>query len=240
MTSFAHQKLALLFLVCASCVACSKSTQPAVGDTARAGTTPSTIGAPVPTPAASALPPPVAQPSVVTPAATPSSQSGKTIHDVDVEGFVTNHYAELDPDLENLKEECGEGQDPIRSVEIKYGDVDGDGQDEALFQGFTCMSGSAGIDYAGIVKLQPNGKLVELPIAKIPEDFKGRNPFEGLRGHGRWEVKDGGFVEIYPVYKGGECEACSEGGERKFVFHWDGHQLVFDNIVDIPPEKTGN
>jgi hypothetical protein len=43
-----------------------------------------------------------------------SQISHKSIHDVDVEEFVTTHYIELDPNLESLKEECGEGQDPIR------------------------------------------------------------------------------------------------------------------------------
>jgi hypothetical protein len=237
MTNIACRNLALLFFVCAPCAACRKSTAPAVSDTPRVAVPSSAAPAPGPSVAAPAAL--STQSSVIPPATVLSAKSGKSIHDVDVEGFVTNHYSELDPDLENLKDECGEGQDPIRSVEIQYGDVDGDGQDEALYQGFTCVSGSAGVDYAGIVKLQPNGKLVELPIAKIPEDFKGRNPFEGLRGHVRWELKDGRFVEIYPVYKGDECEARSEGGERKFVFRWDGHRFVLDDIIDISPDQAG-
>ncbi len=169
-----------------------------------------------------------------------SQISHKSIQDVDVEEFVTTHYGELDPNLESLKEECAEGQDPIRSVEIQFGDVDGDRQDEALFQGFTCMSGTAGVDYSGIVKLQPNGKLVGLPIAQIPDTFKGRKPFEGLRGHLRLDIENGRFVETYPVYKGDECEACSSGGQRKFVFRWNGHEFVLDDIINVPPDQAGN
>ena len=168
----------------------------------------------------------------------PPANLNQKIRDADVEGFLSTHYAKVDGNLEDLKSQCPEGEDPIRSVEVQYGDLDGDGQEEALFQGFTCMSGSAGVDYAGIVKLQPNGKFVSLPIAKIPDTFKGRNPFEGLSGHVRWDIENGRFVEIYPVYKGDECEACSEGGERKFVFCWDGNQFALDNIVDTPPEKS--
>ena len=166
--------------------------------------------------------------------------TGKDIHHVDVEEFVTTHYVELNPNLENLKEECGEGQDPIRSVEIQYGDVDGDRQDEALFQGFTCMSGTAGVDYSGIVKLQPSGKLVGLPIAAVPDTFRGRKSFEGLRGHIRLGIENGRFVETYPVYKGDECEACSSGGQRKFVFRWNGHGFVLDDIINVPQDHAGN
>lgn len=146
----------------------------------------------------------------------------------------------MDSNLENLKDECPEGEDPIRSVDIQYGDVDGDGQEEALFQGYTCMAGTSGVDYSGIVKLQANGKLVGLPIAPAPDTFKGRKPFEGLRGHVRLDIEDGRFVEIYPVYKADECEACSEGGQRKFVFRWGGHQFILDDIMDIPSDKAGN
>ena len=146
----------------------------------------------------------------------------------------------MDSNLENLKDECPEGEDPIRSVDIQYGDVDGDGQEEALFQRYTCMAGTSGVDYSGIVKLQANGKLVGLPIAPAPDTFKGRKPFEGLRGHVRLDIEDGRFVEIYPVYKADECEACSEGGQRKFVFRWGGHQFILDDIMDIPSDKTGN
>jgi hypothetical protein len=169
-----------------------------------------------------------------------SQISHKSIHDVDVEEFVTTHYIELDPHLESLKEECGEGQDPIRSVEVQYGDVDSDGQEEALFQGYTCMAGTSGVDYSGIVKLQPGGKLVGMPIAPAPDTFKGRKPFEGLRGHVRLEIENGRFVETYPVYKGDECEACSSGGLRKFVFRWNGHEFVLDDIINVPPDQAGN
>jgi hypothetical protein len=140
-----------------------------------------------------------------------SKRPRQGIHDVDVERFVKTHYNELDPNLESLQEECGEGQAYIRSVEIQYGDVDGDGQEEALFQGYTCLAGTSGVDYSGIVKLQPDGKLVGLPIAPV-----------------------------YPVYKGDECEACSSGGQRKFVFRWNGHEFVLDDIINVPPDRAGN
>jgi hypothetical protein len=166
--------------------------------------------------------------------------TGQGIRAADVAKFLNSHYAELDSNLESLKVECPEGEDPIRSVDIQYGDLDGDGQEEALFQGYTCMAGSSGIDYSGIVKLQPDGKLVGLPITPPPDTFNGRKPLEGLRGHMRLAIEDGRFVEVFPVYKGNECEACSEGGQRKFVFRWNGQQFVLDDIINLPPEKAGN
>jgi hypothetical protein len=118
--------------------------------------------------------------------------------------------------------------------------VDDDGQEEALFQGYTSVVGTSGVDYSGIVKLQPDGKLVGLPIVPAPNTFKGHKPFEGLRGYVRLGIESGRFVEVYPVYKGDECEACSSGGQRKFVFRWNGHEFVLDDIINVPPDRAGN
>ena len=169
-----------------------------------------------------------------------SRTTGQGIRAAHVAKFLNSHYAELDSNLESLKVECSEGEDPIRNVDIQYGDLDGDGQEEALFQGYTCMAGTSGIDYSGIVKLQPDGKLVGLPITPPPDTFNGRKPLEGLRGHVRLAIEDGRLVEVFPVYKGDECEACSEGGQRKFVFRWNGQQFVLDDIINLPPDKAGN
>jgi hypothetical protein len=109
-----------------------------------------------------------------------------------------------------------------------------------LFQGYTCIAGTSGVDYSGIVKLQPGGRLAGLPIAAAPDTFKGHRPFEGLRGHVRLDIENGRFVEVYPVYKADECEACSSGGQRKLVFRWNGHEFVLDDIINIPPEQAGN
>jgi hypothetical protein len=234
MTNTSCMRLALLFLACISCASCRKATVPEVSAAPRP-TSPSIASS---APANSTAAP--GQPIATTSDAQPTVKHVKTIHDVDVEAFLNTHYGELDSTFEDLKDQCPEGDDPIRNVEIQYGDLDSDGQDEALFQGYTCMAGTSGVDYSGIVKLQPDGKLVGLPIAHIPDTFKGRDPFEGLRGHTRWDIQNGRFVEIYPVYKEGECEACSSGGERKFVFRWDGHQFVLNDIIDIPPDKAGN
>jgi hypothetical protein len=73
--------------------------------------------------------------------------SGGGIHAIDIEKFLDTHYAEVDPELGNLEAECREGWDPIVSLTVQYGDLDGDGQDEAVYQGQTCVAGTAGIDF---------------------------------------------------------------------------------------------
>jgi hypothetical protein len=166
----------------------------------------------------------------------------KNIHDVDVEKFLRTRYVEVDPSLQRLEEECPpQGLPRIHSVRIQYGDLDGDGQDEAVYEGFTCMSGTAGIDFFGVLKLKSDGKLIALPIEGERKQFKGRTDlYQGLRGHLRLKIKNGRLVQVYPVYENEEdCNACSEGGERQFIYRWDGQQFALDDIIDVPPQKSG-
>jgi hypothetical protein len=48
-------------------------------------------------------------------------------------------------------------------------------------------------------------------------------------------VKNGKLVEVYPVYRDEkECEACSSGGQRRFIFQWDGSRFVLEDAIDVP------
>lgn len=191
-----------------------------------------------------AAPPQLASPATVRQPASASAAS-IGIRAVDLAKFLNEHYGEVNPQFADLDTECGEGQKPIQSLApFLYGDLDGDVQEEAAFMAFTCMSGTGGVDFFGVLKLLPGGTIVALPIQDAPKRFKGRDPYQGLRGHLRLEISGGRLLEAFPVYNGNEPNCCSEGGERKFVYRWDGHQFVFDDIIDVPPppeeKKSGS
>jgi len=138
-------------------------------------------------------------------------------------------------EMEELKEECADnGRELIEVDNLDYADLDGDGREEAVYAGFTCMSGSGGMDFFGVVKLR-DGKLVDMPIAPHEDTFKGHYLYDGLRGHMGLVVQNGKLVETYPVYANEkECEACSTGGQRQFIFRWDGNRFVLENVTDVP------
>lgn len=169
----------------------------------------------------------------------PKSDSGaKGIRDVDLKAFLSAHYQEINPQLD-LETECGEGQKPIQSIApFQYGDLDGDGREEAVFMAYTCMSGTGGTDFYGVLKLLPGGKIISLPIQDAPKPYKGRDPYAGLRGRTRLEIQGGKLLQIFPTYPDEKaCNSCSEG-ERKFIYRWDGHQFVVDDIIDGPPSSN--
>jgi len=95
------------------------------------------------------------------------------------------------------------------------------------------------MDFFGVVKLTRGGKLVDMPIQPHEGPFQGRDVYEGLRGHMSLSVQNGKLVEGYPVYADEkECEACSSGGQRQFIFHWDGSRFVLEKVVDLPDPSS--
>jgi hypothetical protein len=162
------------------------------------------------------------------------------IRAVNVKEFVEAHVGELNPDLADLETDCGEGQNRIKSLApVQYGDLDGDGQEEAAVEGWSCLSGNGGADFWGVLKLMSDGKVAVLPIEAMPKTFKGRNPHEGLRGHMKLEISEGRLVETYPTYPNEQaCNSCSEGA-RRFIYRWDGHKFVLDDIIEVPPDAGG-
>jgi hypothetical protein len=168
-----------------------------------------------------------------------------SIRSIDLKPFIESRLGELNPALAALATDCGDGQTPLQSLApILYADLDGDGQEEAAVEGWSCLSGNGGADFRGVLKLMPDGKLVALPFESVPKTFKGRDPYAHLRGHMVIKITGGRFNEVYGIYNGSEPNCCAEGGERRFIYRWDGHQFALDDMIDVPPErnnkKSGN
>ena len=173
-----------------------------------------------------------------TPLSTPSSGPSRAIRAVDVRKMLDDNRFGFVPEseMDELKAECANNGRHLLDVgNLDYADLDGDGQEEAIYEGFTCMSGSGGMDFFGVVKLTKDGTLVDMPIEAHEGPFQGRDVYHGLRGHMTLTVQHGKLVETHPVYADEkECEACSSGGQRLFVFHWDGNRFVLENVMDVP------
>ncbi len=168
--------------------------------------------------------------------------ASRAIRAVDVKKMLEDNTFGIVPNsqIEELKEDCADnGRDLLNVENLDYADLDEHGQEEAIYEGFTCMSGTGGMDFFGVVKLTRDGKLVDLPIQPHEGRFQGRDVYEGLRGHMSLSVQDGKLVEVYPVYADEkECEACSSGGQRQFTFHWDGSRFVLEKVVNVPEPSS--
>lgn len=177
----------------------------------------------------------------VTPQKTATAAPSQAIRAADLKPFVEQHLGDLNPDLADLATECGEGQKLLQSLAPpEYGDLDGDGSEEAVVQGWSCLSGNGGSDFWGVLGLAQDGKITILPIEPLPKKFKGRNTYDNLRGHIKVEIKESRLVMAFPLYPDeNACNSCSDG-ERRFVYRWNGHEFVLDDMMDLPPDKAEN
>jgi len=107
-------------------------------------------------PAAPASPVESVQASAAAAAEIAPGANGKIagIRTMDVKAFVESHLGELNPDLADLDTACGDAKKPLQSLApVLHGDLDGDGQEEAVVEGFSCLSGNGGADFRGVLKL---------------------------------------------------------------------------------------
>jgi hypothetical protein len=148
--------------------------------------------------------------------------SFRSIREMDIGRLVETRLEDVRPAAAELEEQCGEHEKLVAVANLQYGDLDSDGQEEALFQGHSCLAGNAGIDTFGVLKLERTGKLRDLEIVEPSEPFRARDPRAGLRGHVWLTIENGRLVESFPVYRGEECEACASGGRRRLI-EWDDH-----------------
>ena len=122
-----------------------------------------------------------------------------------------------------------------------YGDLDGDGREEAAVTAFSCQAGNGGPDLIAVFTLNPNGTVRELPIEmrKWNEPFKGRDPSIGLRGQMTVAIENNRLIEKFPIFKDTDPGCCASAGVREFIYRWKVDRLVLDDVVDTatPPAE---
>ncbi len=126
--------------------------------------------------------------------------------------------------------------DPVEIEDTVFGDVDGDGYDEAAVTAFSCQAGQAGPDLFAVFKQLKSGDIIELPLEKIKDGAKinGKDVPQNLRGPWRVEIDKGRLIVRYLFWdpdapKRGDADCTSN-----FVYHWDGQKLALADITQSP------
>jgi hypothetical protein len=130
-----------------------------------------------------------------------------------------------------------------KGIEIStmaFGDLDGDGREEAAVTAFSCLAGNGGPDLIAVFAVNPEGVVRELKIEPRTwnQPFKGRNLTVGLRGQMTVAIESGRMIEKFPIFKETDGGCCASGGIREFIYRWDGSQLVLDDVVDVPEQAA--
>ncbi len=137
-------------------------------------------------------------------------------------------------------EDCPPGAKPVRIVSgsVQYGDLDGDGLEEAVIDAFSCDSGTAGADIFAVFKMTKTGQLIQMPfnengqlrIAKtaIPKGMD-------IAGHIYHRIRNGKLIELMPFYRNSDPNCCPSTGKRfEISFRWDGNMFVQENTKIVP------
>jgi len=87
-----------------------------------------------------------------------------------------------------------------------------------------------------VFRLKRDGTLEELAFEprKPGEHFRGKDVYAGLRGRMEVLIEKKRLILEYPVYKEADASCCATGGTRHFIYRWNGHLLVLEDVVDIP------
>ena len=138
-------------------------------------------------------------------------------------------------------DECAETDQPTPHIaQTDFGDLDGDGLEEAVVTAYSCLAGTGGVDLLAVFKLS-GGTLkrvaMDFDLEKPLPPFKGRDVATGLRGHLGVKIRSGHLVLELPIYNPHDPNCCTSAGVRQFIFGWDGTKLALENVVDVPEAK---
>ena len=119
------------------------------------------------------------------------------------------------------QESCGPESLDLRTV--SYGDVTGDGDEEAVVEYWNCNNGTGGGN-SEVYTLTAQGKL-----ANITPELSG--PMSGFGGHGYYSITAGNLLFSYPIYNEGDPNADPTGGENITTFKWNGEKFVVETAT---------
>ena len=164
----------------------------------------------------------------------------RSIENADLMSAMANFFLE-GAHAKTLEEACkdmyfGNKGKNLELVQTEFGDLDGDGQEEAAVTAYSCFAGTGGPDLYAVFRLNPDRKLIRLEFEpqKTAGRFKGKDFKVGLRGKIWVLIENGRLIEELPIFKEGDANCCASGGIRHFIYRWNGHKLALEDVVDLP------
>ena len=119
-----------------------------------------------------------------------------------------------------------------------YGDLDGDGREEAAVTAFSCLAGNGGPDLIAVFTLTANGKVEESADSQLAQSATEPSQRGAIQasaceahqmtvGHREWPLikSSPSSWESTPLR--------ASGGTREFIYRWKSDKLVLDDVVDV-------
>jgi hypothetical protein len=113
-----------------------------------------------------------------------------------------------------------------------YRDFDGDGDDDVLVSGFSCLAGTGGMDVFMALRLQ-DGIAVKIPF-EMPGRGVAPQYYKGLRGKLSYSIEPDRIVKKFPVFHEDDPNCCATGGIREFSYIYRDGKFVLNGVKDVP------
>ena len=160
------------------------------------------------------------------------SEAPKTIRQVDWMNVLSTYHqpGEITPKFSD----CGGRLPLVSRIEVAYGDLVGDGKEEAVVSALSCLSGTAGRDIFGVFRLDARGRISSMPVHEKTALFRKKSSY--FDGHKQLNLEGGKLVESFPLYREGDPNGSPTGGGREIRFRWSGSAFEVSDVKDDPPE----
>ncbi|GEM_PF-1465066 len=173
---------------------------------------------------------------VCEPEFTPAPPAGpRTVRDLDPRELLERALRQNWGTNRGSPADCPENVPLVTVAQTLYGDLTRDGREDAVVGGYSCVSGTGGMDVFGVFRLNAIGKAVQLWVTEPRGPINGRDPHADLRGKMRLAIEDGRLAQSFPVYRKDDPNCCGSAGTRKFIYRWTGDDFVLADVVDLPP-----
>jgi hypothetical protein len=187
--------------------------------------------------AASAVPAPSGQ-STRADASSGNANSSQAIRSADFEELMADVLAKQLGGRQKMKEACAAAQkeDPVEIADTIFGDLDGDGNEEAVVTATSCDAGQTPPDLLAVFKREASGTIVALAMENRGDAvrFKDKPHYEDLRGPWQVRIDKGSLVVRYMIWSADAPKCGDADCTEDFVYRWDGHQLALADVVLSP------
>ncbi len=122
--------------------------------------------------------------------------------------------------------DCGEDQHNFTIDKTEYGDLNNDGEEDAIVKYYGCWSGTGG-GQSEVFTLSLGGPI-KLPVINGTHEEE-KKLFEGARGHAYYRInKDGKLQLDFPIYNDDDPNCCPTGGMKSIGYEWDKLEQQFE------------
>jgi hypothetical protein len=135
---------------------------------------------------------------------TAKKRGRESMRDADFEELMTSVLSKRLGGEQAMKAACEDSgkQGPVEVEDRIFGDLDGDGYEDAAVTAFSCQAGQSPPDLLAVFKQTDSANIVELPLDDMgnASKFAGEDILDNLRGPWRIEIDKGELVVRYLIW----------------------------------------